>query len=486
MGLLDSYLAWILEASLRGSLLGLCILILQFILGQLFRLPAQWRYALWIPFLGVLCAPLLPRSPLSFEAWTASLQIERMVRRSTDLLSLRFPQTPPTTPALQAPSPGNAPQTAALSTPPAKPNVLSRAGLLGLLLLSGGLLSAALSAANYQRTLRRIRQHSAPVEIELLDLLQEATRQCGLKRIPLTLLSESVRSPAVTGFKEPVILLPRGFLKDHSLQEAHFVLLHECTHIRRHDVLANWMLSLLQALHWFNPLLHFFFRRIRSDRELACDAAVIQHLSEDHRTDYGFALLRFEGCLEPHGPNRGLIGLFERASGIRARISAIANYRNPNPRWLFAGWAVLSLLCLIGATKRSSAPPDFWYELWSVQDPNAEQYLQESVGVRKYQEWQSDRVSYWGTATNGAEASLTFRFPFAAPTRDLQLHAKLAAFNFRGGGGQGRGECSLWASANGTQWLPLLQNPVPETIDSYRDFEGTLPRALCGSRELWV
>ena len=53
------------------------------------------------------------------------------------------------------------------------------------------------------------------------------------------------------------------------------VLLHELAHLKRHDLAVNWLLGLLQSVHWFNPALWLVFRRVRADREVACDELVL-------------------------------------------------------------------------------------------------------------------------------------------------------------------------------------------------------------------
>lgn len=67
--------------------------------------------------------------------------------------------------------------------------------------------------------------------------------------------SSAVDSPAVAGLLRPVLLLPASFPQGFSANEARMILLHELTHLARHDLPLNWLLCVLQALHWFNPLL---------------------------------------------------------------------------------------------------------------------------------------------------------------------------------------------------------------------------------------
>lgn len=54
--------------------------------------------------------------------------------------------------------------------------------------------------------------------------------------------------------------------------EAELVLKHELMHLKRCELPVNGLLCVLQALHWFNPLLWLAASHARQDRESACDA----------------------------------------------------------------------------------------------------------------------------------------------------------------------------------------------------------------------
>lgn len=75
-------------------------------------------------------------------------------------------------------------------------------------------------------------------------------------------------------------------------------MLHEFTHLKHYDLPLNWVMCMLQAMHWFNPLLWFAFARMRADRELACDARVLSIDATDRRAEYGGALLKLQ-CMTP-------------------------------------------------------------------------------------------------------------------------------------------------------------------------------------------
>lgn len=98
-------------------------------------------------------------------------------------------------------------------------------------------------------------------------------------------------SPAVFGLWRPRIVLPGDFRTRYDSQEQALLLAHEREHLRRNDIPAQALASLLRCLFWFNPLVHLAARRFRLDQELACDAAVLRRHPRERRR-YGEAMLK--------------------------------------------------------------------------------------------------------------------------------------------------------------------------------------------------
>jgi beta-lactamase regulating signal transducer with metallopeptidase domain len=91
--------------------------------------------------------------------------------------------------------------------------------------------------------------------------------------IPL-LVSSRVNGPATTGVLRPVIVLPEGAEAwDEPRRLA--TLAHELAHVQRRDCLSQFVAEIASALHWFNPLAWLAARRMRKEREVACDDVVL-------------------------------------------------------------------------------------------------------------------------------------------------------------------------------------------------------------------
>jgi bla regulator protein blaR1 len=97
--------------------------------------------------------------------------------------------------------------------------------------------------------------------------------------------------PATIGLFRPKIVVPADFDTRYTLTERMLMLEHERAHIRRGDLFANSIALILRCLFWFHPLLPSMAKLLRSDQELACDAATLA-LHPNSRRTYGEAMLK--------------------------------------------------------------------------------------------------------------------------------------------------------------------------------------------------
>jgi HEAT repeat protein len=114
-------------------------------------------------------------------------------------------------------------------------------------------------------------------------------------------------------------------LNDEELQ---MIFLHEMAHVRRKDVLLNYLLMAVQFLHWFNPFVWLALHRLRADRELVCDSMVIQRLRQKERIGYGKALLKLMNGFSTEPPVFfGAVPIIGGTSEIKVRILMIKYHR---------------------------------------------------------------------------------------------------------------------------------------------------------------
>lgn len=105
-------------------------------------------------------------------------------------------------------------------------------------------------------------------------------------------ISEWVTSPVTIGFLKPVILVPLAAINHLDTPQMEAVLLHELSHIRRHDYLLNFILNLIRTILYFNPFAKAFVKIVEAEREKSCDEMVLQFQYDSHR--YASALMTLE------------------------------------------------------------------------------------------------------------------------------------------------------------------------------------------------
>ncbi|MFW6083705.1 MAG: M56 family metallopeptidase [Gemmatimonadota bacterium] len=170
-----------------------------------------------------------------------------------------------------------------------------------------GLLFGGVAAGAFLRLLadlyllRRLIRRSWPLEDahvrRRLDGLRE---RMGVRRSVEVRESGDVGTPAVAGWRRPVILLPEGMTGTLEPQELDGVLSHELVHVRRRHFALNLAQRALECLFAWNPFVLWISGRVREEREALCDAAAAgppEALADRRR--YAETLLRLERLRTP-------------------------------------------------------------------------------------------------------------------------------------------------------------------------------------------
>ena len=145
---------------------------------------------------------------------------------------------------------------------------LSLIWLSGAVLILGRLLLGTLNA---QRIIRR----SIKVTDETwLAHLRALSIQIGLSSDVLLSRSDRLSMPLTTGTFRSAILIPAE-ADEWTSERREVVLLHELAHVKRRDCLMQFIAQLTSAVYWFNPLVWVVTRRLRIERERACDDHVL-------------------------------------------------------------------------------------------------------------------------------------------------------------------------------------------------------------------
>jgi HEAT repeat protein len=118
------------------------------------------------------------------------------------------------------------------------------------------------------------RSSTAVTDAGLNNLLINVAAAIRLKRTVRLLISQSAEIPSTWGIFRPVVILPAD-IQEWPLDRQRTVLCHELAHVKRFDMLTNFIADLACLLYWFNPLVWMATRALRYERERACDDYVL-------------------------------------------------------------------------------------------------------------------------------------------------------------------------------------------------------------------
>jgi beta-lactamase regulating signal transducer with metallopeptidase domain len=357
------HLPWLLKASCQAAVLILLVLAVQWAFGR--RLSPRWRYGLWLLVVVRLALP-----------WTmpSSVSVFNLLNLPNASAAVAKLSATPKAQGSLAPSAAVVPaarhREAAAGTPATTaPGFSVSLSHLLMVWAAGAVALAACLVFTHYRLARRVTPCRPLIDARLMNLLEDCKQAMGL-RVPVTLVeTAAVGSPSLFGFVRPRLLLPVGLTRSFSQEELRYVFLHELSHIKRQDILTGWLMTALQILHWFNPLVWLAFHRMRVDRELACDALALSYAKEEENQPYGRTIIKL---LEGFGCSTwapSMAGTVENKNQMKERISMIAKFRKTSHGPALAGvlFIALGLVTLTDAqTGGKSAAP----EAASGQAPN--------------------------------------------------------------------------------------------------------------------
>jgi beta-lactamase regulating signal transducer with metallopeptidase domain len=101
--------------------------------------------------------------------------------------------------------------------------------------------------------------------------VDEMRRTLGIARAVAVQLSDEVVAPCAARLLRPVIWLPLSLLARVPVEQVEALLAHELAHIARKDWLWNGVQCVVESVLFFHPAIWWLGRRIRQEREHACD-----------------------------------------------------------------------------------------------------------------------------------------------------------------------------------------------------------------------
>lgn len=147
---------------------------------------------------------------------------------------------------------------------------------LVLVWAAGAALRAAQLGAGWTKVRQLARAPGAPLPPRMAEVFSRLCAEAELAGRVVAKVSALVDVPVVIGWLKPVVLLPPAAILGLSGEQLAAVLAHELAHIRRHDFVVNLLQSLGETVFYYHPAIRAINRRIRLEREQACDDAAVR------------------------------------------------------------------------------------------------------------------------------------------------------------------------------------------------------------------
>lgn len=276
--------------------------------AALWRSSAAVRHMVWcVAVAGVLALPLLYAV---LPAWNlAVLPADAPAASSVGAPSTAIGATPAAA-EMAAEQPGSvqAPREPRWAWVPRTAVALAAGGVLA------GVLWLALGFWGVARLGRRAQVVRDPA---WLRTATDAADQLGLRRPVLLLRARGAVMPATGGLLWPSVVLP-DTADEWPDDRRHAVLAHELAHVKRFDTLTQALAQVACVLFWWHPAVWYAAKRLRIERERACDDLVLR--AGTRASDYAGHLL--EIARSHRGPRLSAAALVSmaRPSQLESRL----------------------------------------------------------------------------------------------------------------------------------------------------------------------
>ncbi|MBW3571405.1 MAG: HEAT repeat domain-containing protein [Gemmatimonadetes bacterium] len=155
---------------------------------------------------------------------------------------------------------------------------------------------------------------------EWMERLQAAARELGVRERVRLLRAPGAAMPMTWGILHPAVLVPAD-ADGWTAERKRVVLLHELAHVARRDCLWQTLASLCCAAYWFHPGVWWAARRMRIEREQACDDRVLR--AGTRTAEYAGHLLEVARSFQPRPLAAAAAVAMARRSQLEGRVLAV-------------------------------------------------------------------------------------------------------------------------------------------------------------------
>ncbi|PJI08705.1 MULTISPECIES: M56 family metallopeptidase [Clostridium] len=183
-------------------------------------------------------------------------------------------------------------------------------------------------------------------DVKICDTLEQCKKAMNIRRNIKIKNSKSVQTPCITGLITPVILIPEGLVHKLTNDDVKYIIIHELAHFKRKDILINWIVIILNLIHWFNPILYFSFKRLKQDAEISCDAKALSYIKTKDHKNYGNTIINLVSLISLPTTNPWEVTMVGK-SQIKRRIIMISKFKKGTLIKTSLGIAAACIACVV-------------------------------------------------------------------------------------------------------------------------------------------
>lgn len=379
---MENIWGYIVGATVFGSATGLIILLIKTLLKN--KINKRYAYLLWIILVIKLIIPFGPESNISlFNSIPINFNIENILSSNTNQLENNSTKldninsnsnTTQTNDYIQTDNNTNEVNSTGstsqdnyssnedneyvgqnnqvinntASIPIVGINKAKFSTILSIVWLIGFIFAIVGHMVIYIYFIKDLKKYSKLKYERLEKILKNCKSQLNINKNIQVIVHDTISSPSLVGIFKVNIILPTHLI-NLSEEELTHIFIHELCHYKNKDNYIDNLLGVLQCVHWFNPLIYYYFKKMRNDMEVACDERVLNLLNEDEYNKYGITMLNVLEKINFNSRVRVGLNMANDKKTMKERVELIKNSKNlSNKKKIFTVTGIICLLVMSG------------------------------------------------------------------------------------------------------------------------------------------
>ncbi|WP_313233222.1 M56 family metallopeptidase [Tissierella praeacuta] len=168
-------------------------------------------------------------------------------------------------------------------------NIISYKDIIKYIWIMGVIVLLLLRVIPYIRFKSYILRNSKVVEEEdIINLFDLCKAELNLNTKIDLRICNNISSPMLIGIFNPIVLIPSI---DIDYKKLKMIFLHELNHCKRRDIIIKVLGIIINAIHWFNPLIYILLNETDKYCEYSIDEKVVEEMDINDRKFYGETIL---------------------------------------------------------------------------------------------------------------------------------------------------------------------------------------------------